>query len=85
MPRLILTFFVIALFTFLLGRLSGKFWYRRSAGRSGPAASGDELVQDPNCGTYVSKKNALAAATNGVTRYFCSRECAEGFEKKQEK
>lgn len=38
-----------------------------------------ELVQDPQCQTYIPKDTALTAHLNGHTYYFCSRECLEQF------
>ncbi|MFQ5694275.1 MAG: PP0621 family protein [Nitrospinota bacterium] len=37
--------------------------------------SGDELVQDPVCGTYVP----MSTAVKRKGRYFCSKECARQF------
>ena len=48
----------------------------RSAKRSGPASpEGEEMVLDPQCQTYVPKRNAILQADN----YFCSLECAKLF------
>ena len=43
-------------------------------GRS-PAPEGEEMVLDPQCQTYVPKRDAILQAGN----YFCSRECAQLF------
>lgn len=82
MPRMILTFLVITALTFLLGRFSGKLFSRLTA-KSKRAEPGAELVQDPICGTYLSKKTAPETRKDGVTHYFCSSECAEAFEKRK--
>ena len=48
----------------------------RSAKRSGSASPEDEeMVLDPQCQTYVPKREAILQAGN----YFCSRECAKLF------
>lgn len=48
----------------------------RSARRGGSnGAEGEEMVLDPQCQTYVPKKDAILQAGN----YFCSRECANLF------
>ena len=83
MPRLLLIFLLITVITFLLGRFSTRFWLRRASSKSKPAGAGDALVQDPNCLTYLSKKNALETRSGGATHYFCSPGCAEAFEKKR--
>lgn len=38
-------------------------------------ASGEEMVFDPQCQTYVPKRDAILQAGN----YFCSQECAKLF------
>ena len=85
MSRFLVMWFLFAIVTFLLGRFMGKFLYRRPAGRSERAGSGDELVQDPNCLTYVSKKTALAVRSGEQTHYFCGPACAAAFKEKQMK
>ena len=48
----------------------------RSAKHSGSASpEGEEMVLDPQCRTYVPKKDAILQAGN----YFCSQECAKLF------
>lgn len=46
-------------------------------------ASGEEMVQDPECGTYVPKSDAIKAQVRGETRYFCSDTCRDVY--RQEK
>ncbi len=45
------------------------------------AKSGDELVEDPQCGVYTPKSTAIKGA-NG--HYFCSTECAEAYKNSKE-
>lgn len=40
------------------------------------------MAQDPVCGMYVSKKDAICRVTNSRTYYFCSQNCADSFERK---
>lgn len=40
---------------------------------------GQELVQDPQCGTYVAKDKALRRNIGGHQWYFCSRDCYQAF------
>ena len=35
----------------------------------------EDLVEDPNCHTYVPKSNAYETSINGKRIYFCSRKC----------
>ena len=83
MPRLLITLLIITALTFLLGRFSGKLFSRLTA-KSKRADPGADLVQDPICGTYLSKKTAPETRKDGTTHYFCGRECAEAFEKRKE-
>ena len=46
----------------------------KSAKRRGSASpEGEEMVLDPQCQTYVPKREAILQAGN----YFCSQECAK--------
>ena len=37
------------------------------------------MVQDLNCQTYISRRDAVRAERNGETYYFCSRECRDAY------
>ncbi|MCP4716230.1 MAG: YHS domain-containing protein [Deltaproteobacteria bacterium] len=39
----------------------------------------DEMVQDPVCHVYLTKKDALTAVVDGKTYYFCSPKCRDTF------
>lgn len=41
--------------------------------------AGEEMVKDPQCGTYLPKGDALSAQVRGQTQYFCSRECRDSY------
>lgn len=41
----------------------------------------DEMVQDPVCKTYIPLRDALRKTIAGKEYFFCSRECADKFEK----
>ena len=43
---------------------------------------GEDMVQDPECGTYVPLGDAYKAKINGKTLYFCSKACCEAYRKK---
>jgi len=59
-------------------RLSG----RREHVNTKPG-SVDEMVQDPNCLTYIPKRNAIKKNVGGETHFFCSQTCAEKFRNKK--
>jgi uncharacterized protein len=46
-----------------------------------PRIPGEEMVQDPQCRTYVVKGRALARRIGGKTAYFCSTGCADAYER----
>jgi YHS domain-containing protein len=53
---------------------------RRRPGRGAPPRlSGDELVKDPVCGTYIVRSRAVSRPAAEGARYFCSAECAGRF------
>ena len=41
----------------------------------------DEMVQDPSCMTYIPRRSAQRKVVGGKEFFFCSKECAEKFEK----
>jgi YHS domain-containing protein len=46
---------------------------------------GDEMVQDPECHTYVLKDRAVVRRIRGANTYFCSDDCARQYEEKNRK
>ena len=43
------------------------------------------MVQDPNCGTYIPRSEAVRRSVGGEDRWFCSEACAEAYlEKRRE-
>lgn len=43
---------------------------------------GEEMVLDPECGTYVPRNDAIKAQDNGTALYFCSTECRDKHQKR---
>ncbi len=41
----------------------------------------NQMVQDPVCRVFVPKGSAVAEEIGGQTYYFCSRSCAQRFQK----
>jgi YHS domain-containing protein len=54
--------------------------YHRDEGS--PRLPGQEMVQDPQCRTYIVKDRAVARRSEGMTVYFCSKACADKYEKR---
>jgi len=47
--------------------------------KSAPAEVVDLMVQDPQCGVYVPKHEALRIQAQGQERFFCSEACRDAF------
>jgi YHS domain-containing protein len=43
----------------------------------------EELVQDPNCQTYIPKTSAVKKRISGNVLYFCSQECMKRYLKRE--
>jgi uncharacterized protein len=43
----------------------------------------DDMVQDPNCGTYVPRGEAVRRRIRGEDHFFCSETCADQYEEKE--
>ncbi len=41
--------------------------------------AGEETVQDPVCGVYIAKEDAIVGNLEGTRHYFCSMNCLEKF------
>jgi len=52
---------------------------RPSVPREAASARGEEMVRDPQCGTYLPRGAALEKTVRGERHYFCSRECRDAF------
>ena len=83
----LLRLFIIAVliyvaFYLIWGRKKGK---RLEEGNREQGPVNDVLKEDPVCRKLVPKKQAVRLRQNGETVYFCSEECCEKYEKKQEK
>jgi len=71
----------------LLGFVAYSFYtmLRRAMTGGGPPAprektrQGEDMVRDPQCGTYVPRGDALEKIVNGQTHYFCSARCRDAF------
>jgi uncharacterized protein len=41
---------------------------------------GEEMVLDPQCGTYVPRGDALEGNIGGLKHHFCSKECRKAYQ-----
>ncbi len=77
----LLFFGILAYFVFRFVqkiRLSGGKDYKNSG--SGPV---DEMVQDPNCLTYIPRGSAIRKSVGGEVHFFCSQACVDEFQRKK--
>jgi YHS domain-containing protein len=63
-------------------------WTQKAPKEKGDDPSSDEpsateMVQDPNCSTYVPVTEAIKATIAGRDYCFCSEKCAEIYRKKK--
>jgi uncharacterized protein len=42
-------------------------------------ARGEEMVRDPECGTYVPRSDAIKTQIRSKTYYFCSEACRDKY------
>ena len=63
----------------LLWPLVRRGWRASRASRARKRVTGDELVKDPVCQTYVVRSRAVSRTAGGQLRYFCSADCARRF------
>jgi uncharacterized protein len=74
----------------LVGAILLYRWYQKApeeeAGDAEPLSAepaSTEMVQDPNCSTYVPETEAIKATIAGRDYCFCSEKCAEIYRKKK--
>jgi YHS domain-containing protein len=70
---------------YLLAKLIRKS-FPAVGGKHGPAKiqtpdAGEELVEDPQCHTYIPLSQAVRTEIDGKTVCFCSRKCLEQYRK----
>lgn len=77
MPRVIIILALVAGFIMLYRSLFG------SNSRLEDTSDAADMTQDPNCGVYVPKKQAVTKLVRGKEHYFCSQKCAEEYPSKK--
>ncbi|MFB3926517.1 MAG: hypothetical protein ACE14T_10735 [Syntrophales bacterium] len=84
MIRIILAFIILyLLYRFLRKTIFPLQKNRRSVSENPFQSSGEELVEDPYCHTYVPISDAYRLETGGRKLFFCSRECLEKYKKER--
>lgn len=82
MYRFLLILGLLVILYFLLRRAVRDFKQRHLDDQGG-SLDHDHMVQDPVCRTFVPRKIAFVERIGGQTYCFCSRDCAEAFQKQQ--
>ena len=78
MARLIIILALVAGFIMLYRSLFGG----ASPHRDDPTKTAD-MAQDPNCGTYVPKRQAVTKSIQAKEYFFCSKKCADEYSPKK--
>ncbi len=83
-----LKFVILIIVFYLLFRLfkkgSPKVGRSDDHGRFQKSVTGEELVEDPVCHTYIPVSNAVKLEKEGKTIYFCSQKCLEKYKSEHE-
>jgi len=79
MIRSVLIFFALLMVYYALKSVvrSAVRGYYSDERRSSTDLPGEEMVQDPECRTYVVKSRAVTRRINGKLCLFCSETCAK--------
>jgi len=73
---------IIVVLAFLLYRVLKRLIVpRQRMHMSNNMGAVDEMVQDPFCKTYIPLRSAQRKVIQGQEYFFCSKECADRFEK----
>ena len=73
MARLIIILALVAGFIMLYRSLFG------SSPRLEDSSEAADMAQDPTCGVYVPKNQAIARSVQGNEYFFCSKKCADEY------
>jgi YHS domain-containing protein len=73
----LIVFAVISFFAYLLVRRTLTGFTARATPRREPEGEVAQLVQDPQCGIYVTRGDAVQRKVPGGLLFFCSERCAE--------
>ena len=71
MIRLIIYFSII----YLAIKVVKALIFPKKNDESKNSDSGEDMVEDPCCGTFIPKSSALEKKSGGEKLYFCSKEC----------
>ncbi|ORJ62103.1 hypothetical protein [Geothermobacter hydrogeniphilus] len=77
---------LLAIFAFLIYAMVSAILriFRRGQGLNPPSPAeksdaGEEMVKDPECGTYLPRSDALKETIAGHPQFFCSTACRDAY------
>ena len=82
MYRILLIIGLLIVLYFMV-RQAFRGFRNRNLDDRGLSVDQDQMVQDPVCHTFVPRGIAFSENIGGQTYCFCSRQCAETFQKQQ--
>lgn len=77
--KLVIIIFVVYLLFRLLKKGSSDRGARSAYSSYQKPVTGEDLVEDPVCHTYIPVSAALKINANGKTLYFCSQKCLDRY------
>lgn len=81
MYRLLLVSGLLVLLYYLLRRAIRKMKEDGAVSLQEEQVAGNQMIQDPVCRVFIPRGNAVREEIGGQTYYFCSRSCADTFQK----
>ncbi len=80
MGLIMLRLLLFIIFTFLLYSILNLLISPRSSSKKKDRiVEPEELVQDPFCQTYISKRMAVRKKVAGKVYYFCNQDCLQNY------
>lgn len=79
MIRLLLLGLFFYLGYIFLASLSKTLFGRRPTPPPARTRDGEEMVRDPQCGTFLPRGDALSAVVGGERHFFCSAACRDAY------
>ena len=76
---ILLVLFYLLYRLYMAGRKKGML----QSGKEKQASLEDVLVQDPVCGAYVPRSQALQRSRDGKEFFFCSEKCSREFDEQK--
>ncbi len=79
MYRLLLILGLLVVLYFLIRRAIREL--KGSGGKGQVIKDQNQMIQDPVCHVFVPRGSAVSEQIGGQTYFFCSRNCAQAFQK----